>query len=179
MKDTFRKEKADELYADYERFERISRGGNSMASLVSLSTLRVVRSTLCAGTIAMASAAEAAMFYHSLFHEFLGFAFQYIVLQSANFSLTCYILHVVNDKRFRFEITDPRSLVDNTIIKELKWVTTNCQLADPLTKVSNKACEKLRLELVNQLLIRVTSYVFLLSICNHTRTKNVSNHQSL
>ena len=111
---------------------------------------RIVRSTLCAETISMVNALEDALLCKNIFHEISQLSVP-IYAFSDNKSLveTVYSTKIQQDKRLMVEIASLRSLIENSDVEELKWVPTDVQLADSLTKICPSAGEKLAKSIQN------------------------------
>ena len=97
---------------------------------------RVVKSTLAAETLALIEAAEAAVFISRVISDLLG---------CINLEIQCFVdnkslvdalhsSHRVEDKRLRIDIAVMQDMLDRKEVTSVKWVNTDDQLANCLTK---------------------------------------------
>ena len=115
---------------------------------------RVVRSTLCAETIALMNALEDALLCKSILMEILGLKIPIFALSdSRSLVETVYSTKVPNDKRLMVEIASLRELIENAEVRELRWVSSSLQLADALTKSSTGASENLLKTIQNHVIL--------------------------
>ena len=97
---------------------------------------RVVKSTLAAETLALIEAAEAAVFISRVISD---------LLDCINLEIQCFVdnkslvdalhsSHRVEDKRLRIDIAVMQDMLDRKEVTSVKWVNTDDQLANCLTK---------------------------------------------
>ena len=97
---------------------------------------RVVKSTLAAETLALIEAAEAAVFISRVISD---------LLDCINLEIQCFVdnkslvdalhsSHRVEDKRLRIDIAVMQDMLDRKEVTSVKWINTDDQLANCLTK---------------------------------------------
>ena len=104
---------------------------------------RVMKSTMASETLAWVEAAEAAFWVAELYSEVTG---NYIdqttnnVIPIESFTNSCQLVEVVYfispilDRRLRIDISILHEMLEKKEIKKIKWVNSNNQLANSLTK---------------------------------------------
>ena len=101
---------------------------------------RVVKSTLAAETLAMVDLAEACVFYRKLLLELLNLKDAKenipIICKTDNSSLfdAVHSTTQILDKRLRIEISILREMLNKSELKSIRWISTDSQIADSLTK---------------------------------------------
>ena len=101
---------------------------------------RVVKSTHAAETLALVDVMEACIFYRKFLLDLLNMEDCYtnmpIVCCTDNEALfhAAHSSTQILDKRLRIETAIVREMLENKVITQLKWVPTDQQLADCLTK---------------------------------------------
>ena len=101
---------------------------------------RVVKSTLAAETLAMVDLAEACVFYRKLLLELLNLQNVKenipIICNTDNSSLfdATHSTTQIQDKRLRIEMSILREMLNKGELKSMRWIPTDLQIADSLTK---------------------------------------------
>ena len=101
---------------------------------------RVVKSTLAAETLAMVDLAEACVFYRKLLLELVNLQDVKenipIICKTDNSSLfdAAHSTTQIQDKRLRIEMSILREMLNKSELKSMKWIPTDIQIADSLTK---------------------------------------------
>ena len=112
---------------------------------------RVVRSTLCGETIFCVNAVDAAFLCQKIISELTG---ENVNIRTYTDNLflvqNVFSTKVQKDKRLRVDIAYLRSLINDGILHQLKWVPTDEELADCLTKLSPKSSESLQQFMLGQ-----------------------------
>ena len=119
-------------------------GAEGTANLVSWQSRRlrrVARSTIAAETLALGDACESSMLIASQIAEIMGFKKLPITLVTDNESLAnaTHSTTSVEEKRLRIDISALRESLCSKEIDEIRWVPTQHQLADSLTKQGAKS----------------------------------------
>ena len=104
---------------------------------------RVVKSTLAAETLSLIDASEHCYLIQQICKELYDVDIDIICITD-NRSLrdAAYSTRSIEDKRLTVDICSIRDKLNKKEIKEIRWVTNECQIADPLTK-SGASCLKL------------------------------------
>ena len=106
---------------------------------------RIVKSTTCAETMALVAGCEMAILLQAVLFEITGLTIPIVaVTDCKNVKKSVYSSNNVEDKRTKIELCVLRGYLKNGDIKEMKWVDTDHQLADTLTKAGvnpDKLCE--------------------------------------
>ena len=118
-------------------------GANGVANLIGWQShrlKRVARSTIAAETLAAGEACESAILLSSQISEIMNSGKPPITLVTNNESLVnaTRTTTSVEEKRLRIDISALREMLANKEIEEVRWVPTNHQLADCLTKQGAK-----------------------------------------
>ena len=101
---------------------------------------RVVKSTLAAETLAMVDLAEACVFYRKLLLELVNLQDVKenipIICKTDNSSLfdAAHSTTQIQDKRLRIEMSILREMLNKSELKSMRWIPTDLQIADSLTK---------------------------------------------
>ena len=139
-----------EVYSDAS-FANLDDGSSQGGMLISLSDQqgarcpiywesrkirRVVKSTLAAETLALADAAETAVYITHIIRELIGSVNIPIVCYTDNKSLVDVLESKknVDDKRLRIDLSVLRDMIHKKEISSIQWVSTSGQLANCLTK---------------------------------------------
>ena len=138
-------------------------GAEGTANLVSWQSRRlrrVARSTIAAETLALGDACESSMLIASQIAEIMGFKKLPITLVTDNESLAnaTHSTTSVEEKRLRIDISALRESLCSKEIDEIRWVPTQHQLADSLTKQGAKS-DKL-LAVVRQQMLSMSNLQF-------------------
>ena len=96
---------------------------------------RVVRSTICAETLACVNALEMALFCKKILEEMTGLSAPlHAITDIKSLVDAVYSTKIPQDKRLRIEISSLRSMVENSEVADLTWIAGESQLADCLTR---------------------------------------------
>ena len=97
---------------------------------------RVVKSTLAAETLAFSDAAESCFWLKTIFEELIPNACCKLDCFTDNKSLSqsVYSTTLMRDKRLQVDIAAIREMISKMEINSVKWVSSDAQLADCLTK---------------------------------------------
>ena len=119
----------------------VGEGGTAnLISWQSRRVRRVARSTIAAETLAAMDACESASLLSSQISEIMNIAPIPVTLLTDNESLTNSVLSTksVEEKRLRVDISALREMVNRKEIESIRWISTDDQLADCLTKQGAK-----------------------------------------
>ena len=115
-------------------------GGVNLLSWQSKRLKRVARSTIAAETLSVMNGCESSILIANQISEILKIAKMPIIVVTDNESLANAVRTTtsVEEKRLRIDMACLREMISTGEIQELKWVATEHQLADCLTKQGAK-----------------------------------------
>ena len=126
-------------------FIRDSSGNRCPVYWQSRKLRRVVKSTLAAETMALLECAETAFFIAKIISDLVCIPPPKVFCYVDNLSIVNSLKSskLVDDKRLRIDIAALQDMISSGELHGVEWVSTNAQLADPLTK-KGASTERLR-----------------------------------